>query len=286
MSSDDSTAYGLDDERWGADEEPGPEDEILERAWTALDEGEPERALAELRQVDPDWPERWIPEALACVELGELPAARHALDRASQIEGFQSHPDYLWAHGKLLLAEWRIEEARATLEQLSRIERSAGVLERLSLCADVEGDFDRADRLLAEASQLDPAAISPPRLSHEEFDEVVSRAIESLPADFQRPLETVEVIVEPVPSVWMVDVEDPGETPPDLFGLFVGSSQVERSEYDNAALPPRIFLFQRNLERAARDRDELVEEIRVTLFHEVGHMLGFDEEGVAAMGLE
>ena len=55
-----------------------------------------------------------------------------------------------------------------------------------------------------------------------------------------------------------------------------------------------IFWFRRDLrladnpalERACRSHDELVEQIRVTLFHEIGHMLGFDEEGVAELGLE
>ena len=51
-------------------------------------------------------------------------------------------------------------------------------------------------------------------------------------------------------------------------------------------LPPTVYLFQRNLERVCGDREQLVEEIRVTLFHELGHALGFDEEGVARMGLE
>ena len=44
--------------------------------------------------------------------------------------------------------------------------------------------------------------------------------------------------------------------------------------------------FDRNLERAAKNREHLLEEIRTTLYHELGHVLGFDEEGVAQMGLE
>jgi predicted Zn-dependent protease with MMP-like domain len=84
----------------------------------------------------------------------------------------------------------------------------------------------------------------------------------------------------------MIDRADPSETPPDVLGLFVGSSELEISDGESARLPRRIFLFQRNLERFAHSRQELVEEIRVTLFHEIGHMLGFDEAGVEAMGLE
>jgi predicted Zn-dependent protease with MMP-like domain len=50
--------------------------------------------------------------------------------------------------------------------------------------------------------------------------------------------------------------------------------------------PSSIALFQRNLERMARDQDELVEEIRVTLLHEVGHFLGLDEDGLRDLGLD
>ena len=46
-----------------------------------------------------------------------------------------------------------------------------------------------------------------------------------------------------------------------------------------------IYLFKRNLERMARDEAHLAEEIRITLFHEIGHLLGLDEDEVASMGL-
>ena len=51
-------------------------------------------------------------------------------------------------------------------------------------------------------------------------------------------------------------------------------------------LPASIVLFQRNLERFARDREELAEEIRVTLVHEVGHFLGLDEDELYERGLD
>jgi predicted Zn-dependent protease with MMP-like domain len=51
-------------------------------------------------------------------------------------------------------------------------------------------------------------------------------------------------------------------------------------------LPPSIVLFQTNLERFARSRAELEEEIRVTLVHEVGHFLGLDEDELYERGLD
>lgn len=269
------------------DSTPGPEEETLERAWEAIDAGDPERALLELSGLDPDWPDRWIPEALALTELGDLVPARVALERVRQTADVHDHPDFLWAEGQLLLCEWRIDAADEVLRKLHQLEPSASACERLSLIADLRGDFERAEKLLAESAALDPeGARTPVRLSTDEFEQVLTDAIDQLPEDFRTPLETTEILVEAVPLDWMIDRADLSETPPDILGLFVGASELEMSSDASGHLPRRIFLFQRNLERFARTREELVEEIRVTLFHEIGHMLGFDEEGVAAMGLE
>jgi predicted Zn-dependent protease with MMP-like domain len=275
------------EEAWEQEETgPGPEDELIDQAWDKLDEGDAQAALATLLQVDADWPERWIPEALARLELGELAAARAVLVQAAEFEGMADHPDFLWAEGRVLLGEWRFSEARERFEHLLQIETSTGVLERLSLCHEMEGDFESADLRFAQAAALDPSFQVPPRLAPEEFERVLGQAIDALPKEFRRELEHCEVLVDAVPSPWMCDPRDPAVTPPELLGLFLGASQLEHAAEESGELGPRIFLFQRNLERAARDEAQLREEIRVTLYHELGHRLGFDEEGVAGMGLE
>jgi predicted Zn-dependent protease with MMP-like domain len=274
------------DEEYGESSTPGPEEQSLEKAWDLLDQGEPKKALDELLQLDSDWPERWIPEALARTQLGELQAARRLLERTSELSEIGDHPDYLWAKAELELAEWRVEDARATLEKLVTIEKSPAALDRLALCAELEGNFEKADALLEECLTLEPDAIPIPRFSPEIFEDVVAEAVETLTPETRAALERAEIAVEPVPAVWMIDTSDPSETPPDMLGLFAGTSELERSEYETGALPPRIFLFQRNLERTCRTHAELLEQIRVTLYHEIGHMLGFDERGVAEMGLE
>jgi predicted Zn-dependent protease with MMP-like domain len=52
------------------------------------------------------------------------------------------------------------------------------------------------------------------------------------------------------------------------------------------ALPATIQLFRCNLARVASDREELLEEVRVTLLHEIGHYLGLDEDDLEARGLD
>lgn len=273
------------------DEDLGPEDEVLDRAWSALDEGRASDALEALEELDPDWPERWIPEALACIELGNLRRAHGLIEHAralSQESGDSEgdDPDLLWARAELALREWNLEEAERLFRVLRARDENAATLDRLALLADLRGEFEAADAMLAQAHALDPAAPLPPRCTAEEFEEVVEQAVGSLPKEFRAPLETTEVVVEPVPSEWMIDREDPAGTPPDLLGLFVGASELEKGEPTGDLLPRRILLFQRNIERAVRTREELKEQIRVTLYHEIGHLLGFDEDGVAGMGLE
>lgn len=274
--------------RFDDEEEEAPserEEAALSAAWEAMELGDCEAALGILREVDPRWPDRWIAEATACTEIGDLARARLLVNRARDEADLAEHPDTLWAHGQLCLREWDIAGARAAFGKLVEIERSAGALERISLCMEFEGDLAGADLMLAEAASLDPEFIPPPRLSSDQFARVIEEAIEMLPPEVRPPLETTEVVVEPVPSEWMIDKADCAETPPDMLGLFTGTSQLDRSG-EGVDLPPRIYLFQRNLERVTRDEQELLTEIRITLFHEIGHMLGFDEEGVAGMGLE
>lgn len=258
----------------------------LDVAWARLEEGQPEDALEVLTGIDPAVAERWIAESLARLEFGDLPRARAALERARVLGIPADEPDHLWATGQLLLNEWKLDEAHASFRRLVGIDRSPEALERLSFVEELRGDLIEAERLYAEAHRIDPEDFPEiARLEEDEFATVVEQAIESLPDEFQRHLAEVQLVIAPMPERNIVLPGEEAETPPDLLGLFVGASLLERTP-EFPELPPRIHLYQRNLERAAADEEELKEQIRITLYHELGHFLGFDEEGVADLGLE
>ena len=258
----------------------------LDRAWEALDAGDAEAALELARAVSDELAETWVLRATAQLALDELDAASAAAEEAARREDASEDLELALVRAEIALRMWNLESAREELARAQALGESPVVLAKLALLADVEGDFGRADRLLRDAQRLDPQGFpAPQRLSESEFDRVLQQAIARLPDEFRAALEHVSVIVEPMPGR-AVCAEDPRETPPDLLGLFTGASLVERDPEAAPELPPTIHLFQRNLERACTSRRELAEQVEVTLYHELGHYLGFDEDGVAELGLE
>jgi len=106
------------------------------------------------------------------------------------------------------------------------------------------------------------------------FDDVVREALDSLPPDIAAGLRNVAVVVED---------EDPDD--PDLYGVFEGVPLTEGGAAPGD-LPNRIAIFQRPLETDFDDVDELRDEIRITVLHELGHYFGLDEARLAELGYE
>ena len=260
--------------------------ELIDSAFEALEQDDPKRALRLANELAEDDPLRYVIAAAVYLKVDDLAAAREAMDQADELELPLDDLDGLWTRSDLLLREWKVAEAEACFERILTLEESATVCDRLAFCAELRHDNERADRFLARAEELDPDDFAvPPRLGEREFWSEVDAAISVLPEQFREILDGCTVQVLPVPTLEIARRGDLAEVAPDTLGLFTGPSLLERGIDAPPELPPIIYLFQRNLERMARDEGELVEEIRVTLYHELGHMLGFDEEGVDRMGL-
>jgi predicted Zn-dependent protease with MMP-like domain len=102
------------------------------------------------------------------------------------------------------------------------------------------------------------------------FEDHVQAALDDLPEEIAAALANVAVVVED---------ENPGE--PTLFGWYDGLGPGR----DHAgALPDRIVIYRRPLERAFPDPEELQREIRITVLHEVGHFFGLDENRIDELG--
>jgi predicted Zn-dependent protease with MMP-like domain len=126
---------------------------------------------------------------------------------------------------------------------------------------------------------------APPRASqHRPFEQLVDRAIASIPMPFAAALDEVAIVIEDEPSPEQRRENDlePDDT---LYGLYEG---VPRTDWgaDGAAVPDRILLFRLPLEADFPDPDDLADEVWVTVVHELAHHLGIDDARLAELGVD
>jgi predicted Zn-dependent protease with MMP-like domain len=127
------------------------------------------------------------------------------------------------------------------------------------------------------------------------FERIVIRALDGLAPEVVAMLDNVEIIVEDEPTAEQLALgrgypepresagSDAEET---LFGLYEGVPLTRRGSDYHLVPPDRITIFRGPLERACRSPQSIAREVRITVMHELGHHLGFEESGLASMGLE
>lgn len=101
-----------------------------------------------------------------------------------------------------------------------------------------------------------------------DFDELVNEAMQIIPARFRGRLQNLVFVVEPEPPT------------PGLLGLYEGRPLTERSSFEPVRFPDRITIFQGPHERMARNEDELRQLVEETVWHEVAHYFGMNEQQV------
>ncbi len=224
-------------------------------------------------------------EARAFIALGRARTALHRLDDAARLLG--DDPEVSLQRGIAFFEVRRLDEARAALRAVvDAVPEEALGHWYLGLVAERAGDLDASVKHLETARRLDPDAFpSPVTLSHEAFDQAVEEALGRLPDAVRRWMENVAVLVEDVPTDDDLDGEDPPLSPT-LLGVFRGAPLKDKASGNPwDSFPSSIVLYQRNLERACAARAELVEQIEITVLHEVGHFLGLDEDELDKLGL-
>ncbi len=110
------------------------------------------------------------------------------------------------------------------------------------------------------------------------FELLVKEAVDSLPEEIKKNLENVAIIIEediPAPKISRENYE--------LLGLYHGVPKRERGFWYGNTLPDRIVIFMRPLERLSANGEELRENVRRTVFHEVGHYFGLNDDDLRSL---
>jgi predicted Zn-dependent protease with MMP-like domain len=112
-------------------------------------------------------------------------------------------------------------------------------------------------------------------MSSEEFEEAVADALDTIPPELARVMSNVVVLVEDE-----APVDDP-----DLLGLYEGVPLTERDSWWAAgSLPDRITIFRNPTLRLCDSREDVVEEVRITVVHEIAHHFGIDDGRLHDLG--
>ena len=120
-------------------------------------------------------------------------------------------------------------------------------------------------------------------MTRAQFERLVRQAMEQIPDEINRRLENVDVVVEGWPTSDQL-VGTGLEEGDQLLGLYEGIPLTDRYGY-NMVLPDKITLFQGSIEEVCSSDEEVIEEIRDTVVHEVAHHFGIDDDRLEEMGI-
>src|SRR5262249_22630788 len=120
-------------------------------------------------------------------------------------------------------------------------------------------------------------------VSKARFAELVELALAELPPPIDEALDEVpvEILDRPTPQQLRSLKMKQNHL---LLGLYVGRPRTKRSVEDPYRLPDRVFIFQDHIEQICRSEAELIEQVRKTVLHELGHHFGMDEDDLDELG--
>jgi tetratricopeptide (TPR) repeat protein len=232
-------------------------------------------------------PDRALIARLALLEgqaLNDLGRSREALMRLDA--ALAALPDDLHARYERAVALFDLcrfpDAKRAFNDVLSRNPHDAWAHHHLGLTLERLGDIAAADREMGRARQEAPAEFhAPVEVSQSEFRSLVDAEARRLPSQLRADLARVSLETSDLPDLSDLTAEEP-PLAPTILGLFRGAPIGEAPEGEVRA----IVIYRKNLARAVASRDELIQQIRTTLLHELGHLRGEDDDALRARGLE
>ena len=114
----------------------------------------------------------------------------------------------------------------------------------------------------------------PIEMERPQFEALVDRALDGVPDELASLVHNVVVLVEP----------EPPADDPELLGLYDGVPLTERDSNYTFFAPDRIFVYRGPLLRMCETAEQLVEEVRITVVHEIAHHFGIDDDELHDLG--
>ena len=123
--------------------------------------------------------------------------------------------------------------------------------------------------------EVSTVEVSTVEVTPEQFEALVDRALSSIPEELFDLVENCIVVVQ-----------DRNEEEPDLLGLYEGIPITERDSMYSGVLPDRIFVYRLPTLEMCSTLEEVVDEVHVTVVHEIAHYFGIDDDRLHELGYE
>jgi predicted Zn-dependent protease with MMP-like domain len=257
------------------------------------DMGEFEQAVAlcdELISGNPAFPrldrgseaEVYYLKAKSVFYLDDLEGALFLVRRALKTGG--EVPIYRAFDGQILFELGRFEDAKRSLDVAAALDPESGhAVYHLALVLERLGADEAAADAFVKANALDPCHYPlPVEVDEIAFRQAAADGLDNLPRSIREYVENVPVLVEDYPAPEMLAAEN---ISPQILGLYLGIPSTEAEVTHQPEDITRVILFKKNLEKVCRDREDLIEQIQITVRHEVGHHLGLSEDDLERLGL-
>jgi predicted Zn-dependent protease with MMP-like domain len=111
-------------------------------------------------------------------------------------------------------------------------------------------------------------------MGRKRFEELVGEALDEVPAELLDLMDNVVILVE----------DEPGGDDADLLGIYEGFDLTRRGWEYSGVLPDRIIIYRKPTLRICETEDEVVEEVAITVVHEIAHHFGIDDERLHELG--
>lgn len=209
---------------------------------------------------------------------GALFLVRRAIKTAGDVAVYRAF------EGQISFELGRFESARRQLDYAVALDpESAHAVYHLGLALERLGDDEKAARAFQQANAFDAEHYPLPVVVDDAtFAAAARRALADLPRSIREYVEHVPILIRDFPDEDLLGEHD---VSPQILGMFIGVPRTEAAVTEQARHVDRVILFKRNLEKVCATPAELVEQIQVTVKHEIGHYLGLDEDDLERLGL-
>ncbi len=120
-------------------------------------------------------------------------------------------------------------------------------------------------------------------MEKKEFEEIIIKTIESLPAKFKKKLKNIDITVEEEDTRYYIKSKNSADNNKLTLGLYQGLPLTKQAG-NRRVMPDKITIYKKSIEAVSHSREAIEKNIKRVVLHEIGHYFGLDEKKLKNLG--